>query len=174
MMFKRVISSRYAAVLIATATMVSVGGCNTTDPNQGGFFGGVAGLASGSYAKGTEEKRVALQNEQDKKTALERKASRVNQESAAISLELVETEARLQAIEGDLATLNAKLASANAGTESARRQLAELQKKSDALSSDIDRERLTFSDDAGSQKVRDLERRKKELEEQIELFLLQS
>lgn len=174
MMLKKLVLGRVRAMLIATAASVSVSGCNTTDPTQGGFLGGVAGLASGNYAQGTEAKRVALQNEQDKKIALERKASRVDQQSAAISFELAETEARLQAIEGDLASLNAKLASANAGTETARRQLVELKKKSDALSSDIDRERLTFSDDAGSQKVRDLERRKKELEEQIELFLLQS
>jgi hypothetical protein len=78
------------------------------------------------------------------------------------------------AIERDLAKLNSNLASANAGTESARRRLAELEKQSAVLSDDIDRERLTFSNDAGSQKVKDLERRKMELEEQIELFLLQS
>jgi chromosome segregation ATPase len=174
MMLKKLVSSRFATALILTGAAISVAGCSTTDPNQGGFLGGVAGLASGNYAQGTKEKRVALQNEQDKKIALERSASRVNQQSAALSLELAKTEVRLQSIEDDLTKLDAKLASANVGTEAARRQLAELQKKSDALSSDIDRERLTFSDDSSSQKVKDLERRKRELEEQIELFLLQS
>ncbi len=171
---KRLISSRLATALIISGVVTSLAGCNTTNPNQGGFLGGVAGLASGNYAQGTEEKRVALQNERDKKLALERKASRVTQESAALSKELAETEARFQAIERDLAKLNSNLASANAGTESARRRLAELEKQSAVLSDDIDRERLTFSNDAGSQKVKDLERRKMELEEQIELFLLQS
>lgn len=162
---------------LAIAMSLSLGllvGCNTTDPNQGGFLGGLGGLASGNYERGTQKKREALQDDQDKQIALKRKADRLRAKNAAVSEDLARTESQLRAIEVDLGTLNDRLAKAKTKTNVERNRLAALRKEIDELAGDIDRERLTFSDDSGTRRVKELERRKRELQEQIEQFLLAS
>lgn len=165
-------SSRKVSLALSAVLGVLVAGCNTTDPNQGGFLGGVGGLVSGNYAQQTRAKQADLQNEKDKQIALQRKAERLKQQNAALSQELRATEAELQKIEEDLVVLDRRLVKAKVGEGKKRTELAALKSELDNLSQDIDRERLTFSESGNDQRLRELQRRKADLQKQIEQFLL--
>jgi chromosome segregation ATPase len=102
------------------------------------------------------------------------RTSKSRAKNAAVSEDLARTESQLRAIEVDLGTLNDRLAKAKTKTNVERNRLAALRKEIDELAGDIDRERLTFIDDSGTRRVKELERRKRELQEQIEQFLLAS
>lgn len=42
------------------ACIVSLGACNSTDPRAGGFYGGLAGITSGSYQQRVDTRRASL------------------------------------------------------------------------------------------------------------------
>ncbi|PTE12378.1 hypothetical protein C9427_02000 [Mesorhizobium helmanticense] len=48
------------AIALAVEALLLLGGCNTTDPRQGGFFGGVGGIASGEYDRRIAERQDRL------------------------------------------------------------------------------------------------------------------
>jgi len=54
---------RSILISISLCALLIGAGCQTTDPNKGGFFGGIGGLTSGNYQKGVDEREKALEDE---------------------------------------------------------------------------------------------------------------
>ncbi|MBI3452242.1 MAG: hypothetical protein HY057_05300 [Rhodospirillales bacterium] len=154
---------------LAVCSALALAACETTsdDPNRGGYFGGVGGL-SGQYQRNIDERKRALENEQDKNLALERAATRREQEAAAVQKQLAEAQTQLAALDRDVAELKKKLAEARrkAGADTAR--LTQMQRQVAELEAAIEREKLGFGNEAErARQIEALRVRKKALEEEI-------
>ena len=74
-------------LLGTTALMLALAACNTTDPDQGGFFGGLGGLASGSYERDTQARRQGLAAEQARNQQLRDQAAANQSERQRVAYE---------------------------------------------------------------------------------------
>lgn len=153
---------------IAAAAACALAGCQTTstDPTQGGFFGGVYGLSSGAYDQRIDERQQKLENEQDRNVALTRENERLSQQQVATRARLTQLEEDYAALTDDLDAMRRRLAEAEGDTEALERQRAQLQQQVDLAKSD------SFTDDAvRQQRLEELQRKKALLEAEIDAAL---
>ncbi len=89
--------------------MLLVGGCTSDDPSKGGFFGGLAGLGSGSYEQRIAD-RTASWNA-DERRYQEEVVSKNDLDATVRERHYQVTDLELQVAElkGDIATLNADI-----------------------------------------------------------------
>ena len=64
-------------ILVAVA-LLGVAACTDDDPSRGGFFGGVSGLSSGTYARQTQQRRDTLATEQRRNQQLQADAAQAS------------------------------------------------------------------------------------------------
>lgn len=102
---------RKTAQRLATAALVlGLGACATTnDPRQGGFFGGVGGLASGNYEKRLEGRQAALQQEQELSNQLRTSTENMRAENAQVQAQLKNAERDMAAMRAETDRLQASL-----------------------------------------------------------------
>ena len=160
--------SRFAALALCVA---SVAACNTTDPNKGGFLGGVGGLTSGSYQRGVDEREKKLQDSQDQNLSLERRSERKDAELKSVQSNLNSTEAQLAALNSDANALERKLAKASSRRDVEQAELARLQREITELGADIDQERLSMDDRSKQARMAELQKRKDDLSRAISQLL---
>ncbi|MGB0696648.1 MAG: hypothetical protein ACPGOY_13440 [Rhodospirillaceae bacterium] len=96
---------------ICAVTMVAA--CNTTDPRQGGFVGGVGGLVSGSYDQRIEDRESRLDQLSNLNTQLAEDTQNIERQRADIA----EQE---KALNISLDRLGTKLSKTRAALEQAR------------------------------------------------------
>lgn len=124
--------------LLPSMMMLSISACASEDPSQGGFFGGLAGLWTGSY-----EERVT------DKTASWRADERRYQEELEVGDELDGTvreqhdqvaglERQAAALEGDVVTLNDEIEALRAKETVTSEDLAEAESRLASLTADLD------------------------------------
>lgn len=106
--------TRGAAVALALGTAAMTAGCNTTDPRQGGFIGGVGGVVGGSYARGVEDRRT----QRDELAAIN---AGLKEELSDIRAERSSVAARQRALESRLTEIKDKLRRAELLLDQARR-----------------------------------------------------
>jgi chromosome segregation ATPase len=144
--------------------------CQTTDPNKGGFFGGVGGLTSGNYQKGVDDRNKALEDEKDKKIGLTREADRADQRNQALESEIASTQAELDTLQSDVTSLRVRIEKAEAAKATDQTKLDALKSELESIEGEIEGQSLTFDETEKRAKVDALQRRYAQLEEAIRLL----
>jgi DNA repair exonuclease SbcCD ATPase subunit len=160
-------------LLASAALALALAACNTTDPNQGGFFGGMGGLISGNYERDTQARRDALAAEQARNRDLQAQASASQAERQRIAYERASLQQQVAALNNDIGRLRGRLNAAEAQKRNDP-QLANLRAELEALERSV---RLAASDNSGRdaaaeaakrQQIQELQRRKQLLERAID------
>jgi chromosome segregation ATPase len=160
-------------LLGTAALMLALAACNTTDPNQGGFFGGVGGLVSGNYERDTQARRDALAAEQARNRDLRTQAAASQAERQQVAYERASLQQQVAALNGDIGRLRGRLGAAEAQRRNDP-QLANLRAELEALERSV---RLASSDNSGRdaaaeaakrRQIEELQRRKQLLERAID------
>jgi chromosome segregation ATPase len=119
---------------VVVGGLVGVAGCNTTNPKEGGFFGGVGGMASGAYDQRIEERQASL--------------NRLRAAEAELSGERQSLEAQERARQAEIARLRAGVSQLDRETQSLKREVAGLQARDSTSAARLSelRERLSALD----------------------------
>jgi len=151
----------WSAALAATLVL---GGCQTSeDPAKGGFFSGVANLSDGTYDKRQQERKQALENEQDANQQKQRELERTNAQRDAVAAERVRAEKKYAALTAEIKTLKSRLAKAQGNHATLQREADALQAKIDMLKAD------SFTPEAEKKAQLDaLRKEKADLENQVD------
>jgi DNA repair exonuclease SbcCD ATPase subunit len=164
--------------LLATSALAisltwALAACTTTDPNQGGFFGGMGGLLSGNYERETQARRDALAAEQARNRDLRAQAAASQSERQQIAYERASLQQQVAALNNDINRLSGRLSAAEARKRNDP-QLANLRAELAALERSV---RLAASDNsardpageaAKRRQIEELTRRKQQLESAID------
>lgn len=161
------------SLLATTALALTLAACNTTDPNQGGFFGGLGGLVSGNYERDTQARRDTLAAEQARNRDLRAQAAASQSERQQIAYERASLQQQVAALNNDINRLNGRLSAAEAQKRNdpqlanLRAELAALERSVRLASSDTGA-RNAAEEAAKRQRIEELTRRKQELERAID------
>lgn len=150
--------------IAALAALVALGGCaRNEDPAKGGFFSGLANMSDGTYERRQQDRKEALENEQDQNLQKQRELERANAQKDAVAAQRAQVEAQANALESELSALKAKLAKAGSQRADLQRQADVLQAKIDVLQQD------TFTPPADkAARLDGLRKEKAALEKQID------
>lgn len=150
--------------IAALAALVALGGCaRSEDPAKGGFFSGIANMSDGTYDRRQQERKEALENEQDVNLQKQRELERTTAQKEAVATQRAQVEAQAAALEREVATLKSRLAKAKTQRGDLQRQADILQAKIDVLQQD------TFTPPADKAARLDaLRKEKADLEKQID------
>ena len=102
-----------------------VGCASSTDPHEGGFFGGVQGLSSGEYDKRIEERQNRLDRMRQDKEALDRENKQLTKQDEVLQAKVDKEKHRLNKLNKD--------------TNQLRKRIAELEKEGNVTQKEIDR-----------------------------------
>lgn len=150
--------------IAALAALVALGGCaRNEDPAKGGFFSGIANMSDGTYERRQQDRKEALENEQDVNLQKQRELERTNAQRDAMAAQRAQVESQAAALESEVLSLKAKLAKAKTQHGDLQRQADVLQAKIDVLQQD------TFTPPADKAARLDaLRKEKADLEKQID------
>ena len=81
-------SARPALAAGLAIGLLAIGGCTTDDPSEGGFFGGVVGLASGWYARNAEDRERLLKAQRARQRELEARRERTEAERREVNADV--------------------------------------------------------------------------------------
>jgi chromosome segregation ATPase len=122
---------------LVLALVMLTAACVTDDPSQGGLFGGIGGLQSGTYSQRITDRKTQLENEQDQRVANQRALDRAQQEQTAVGQQRQSAEGKLQAMRSQVAALQQRLAAAQTRESTSKAKIAGLQTELADLDRDI-------------------------------------
>lgn len=126
-------------LLTMAVCLATISGCAnvSTDPREGGFFGGVSGISGGAYDARLREREERLEQLRKTQTGLEAETGRLEATRAATHKEVEAERERLKKLDADVAVLDKKVEalSAEQGQDDAR--VRELQSRLDRLKGDL-------------------------------------
>ncbi len=126
---------RKAVIIAGLGALLSA--CQTSsDPTQGGLFGGVSGMASGAYDKRIQDRNQNLENEQDRNVAMTRENQRLDQQQVATKAKLTRHEQDYAVLSDGIKALERKLASVKGENNDLKRRAQELQQQIDLVQND--------------------------------------
>jgi len=133
--------------VITIILAVSIAGCATSsDPRQGGFFGGLYGLSSGAYEDriNTQKKELARQQEvnrdlQENSKMLEREAESQDRKLATEQQRLAIMKKKLLGLELEIDRLNAKSAQQKREMATLKHRINDLRRRLDSQQSALDK-----------------------------------
>jgi len=153
-------------VPMSGALVVSLlSGCaSSDDPREGGLFGGIEGLSSGSYDERVREREERLAALRDTQSELVEDRETLDRSRAEAERELAMESERLSALQEDVARLRAELGRLSSEQEEQDVRVSELQARLDALQAGMDRQQSAL-DALEGRGVSDseLDRRRREL-----------
>lgn len=162
-------------ILLGTAALaLALAACNTTDPNQGGFFGGLGGLVSGNYERDTQARREALAAEQARNQQLRDQAATSQRERQQVAYERASLQQQVAALNSDINRLSGRLSAAEAQRRNdpqlanLRAELAALERSVRLAASDNAPARDAAAEAAKRRQIEELQRRKQLLERAID------
>lgn len=164
-----------APVALVTLLASCAGSVDSCDPTKGGLFGGLGGLNSGCYQRKSDIRRDRFEDAQDKRLALERRASRRQQQKDALEARVATAEEELESLDASTAKLTAQLDTAKEKNLAGRAEFTRLQDEIKQLNAEIQRERLKFGQDGRKRaRIADLKRRRDLLAQAITQLLVGS
>jgi len=171
MMALRVPSLLAAALLAGCAT--------SSDPREGGLFGGISGLSSGAYEQRLQEREDRLQQSQRSQAELSAESARLEREKAARQTLVAQEREKYAKLDKDVKGLERKVSqlSSKAGgsdkqVSEVQQRLAELKKQLAKQGKDIDA--LEGGGDGGQPndvRRRQLEEQRKALQKEYDSLL---
>lgn len=128
---------RYDRLVLALAVaggLLATAGCTTNDPKQGGFFGGVGGMASGNYDDRVSQREASL--------------ARLKAAESDLATQRGSLEAQESAKQAQIASLRSSVDRLDRETEALKRQVSSLSARDTASSARLQdlRDRLSTLD----------------------------
>jgi chromosome segregation ATPase len=119
------------------ALLPLLAGCATSsDPRQGGLFGGLSGLSSGTYDQRVKEREAQLHASQQSQAELSSENARLEQEKAARQAlvaqerqKLTKLDQEVQGLDRKVKQLSSRAGGADKQVKEAQQRLAELKKQ---------------------------------------------
>ncbi len=157
-------------LLPIAAIAMALTACNTTDPSQGGFFGGVGGLSSGNYERGTQARRDGLTTEQQRAQQLQDQHARTETERQQVSGEKAALQRQTATLNGDISRLRGRLSAAEASRGQNNAEVQRLRGEVDALDrqTQLTTADPTLGDAEKRRRIEELSRRKDLLQRAVD------
>lgn len=117
-------------ILSGVALLSLLAGCATSsDPRQGGLFGGIAGLSSGAYDQRVQEREAKLHASQQSQAELSAEGARLEQEKTARQALVAQERQRLAKLDQDVQGLERKVKQLSSRAGGADKQVKEAQQR---------------------------------------------
>ncbi len=177
-MFDRINLLRTGLLLFALAIFCS--GCaSSTDPREGGFFGGVHGLQSGVYAERVQTREESLNRLRALQQELDVEQAELEGQKASLEKELALERQSLAALDREVTGLEQSMETFQADDVQQKRQVQELQSRLDELKSNMQAQTSALDALEGSGtgntdqdlRRRQLEEQRRALQEEFELLM---
>lgn len=123
------------AIIVIVLSTILFGGCagKDYDPGQGGFFGGLAGLSSGSYENRVQEREARLAELRTTRDHLNDENARLDDRKSQARVRLAEDQTRVKTMQAEIAELEKKTKALAAKQGADQKRVAELRKGTAAL-----------------------------------------
>jgi chromosome segregation ATPase len=165
---------------IIALAFVILSSCSTTstDPREGGFFGGLKGIYSGTYDNRIQEREAALEYSQSTQESLKNKSEDLNVEVQLKDKVLKAEREKAEKIESDLAAIEEDVFEIQSKSAEQKTEIKSLQTKIRNMRKQIDeqeKEILALDDSGGSpndpQRYQRLLKERDRLNKEYELIL---
>ena len=124
---------RIAVAGIVGGALLITGCATSSDPHEGGFFGGVQGLSSGAYEQRAREREERLQRLRDEKRALDDESRELQQRDQRMTRKLASEKRRLHKLSGETRQLSGRIAGLKREGKASALELKRLEKRLAAL-----------------------------------------
>lgn len=115
-------------LLIILPLMILTGCATTTDPRQGGFFGGLYGMSSGAYDKRIQTRQNELNHQKDLNEGLNEEAQALEYEFKVSKKTLAKELQRVKKMGKDLSRMESEINIMNAKSEKKKNELVTLRR----------------------------------------------
>lgn len=116
----------YVKLVFCVLLVAIITGCATTsDPRQGGFFGGIAGLSSGAYEERLKQRENDLAQQQSTNQDLKQESVRLKSDTQNLEREL----ASLTEMDKNLSNLQAEIDQLEAKSDKQKDEIVALSQK---------------------------------------------
>lgn len=105
----------------------------STDPREGGFFGGVSGINSGAYDQRIRERDERLAQLRETQRGLEQETSQLEAHKSATARQVEADRARVHKLNADVAALDKRVNALAAQEGADQKRVKELETRLDAL-----------------------------------------
>ncbi len=166
-------------ILVISLILMLTGCAASTDPHQGGLFGGIRGLSTGEYDRRIQERQAHLAHLQQVQRELQQQTASLEAEKKRLSKELEGERKRLASLNRDVARLEKKINSLKrrekvsaSKLKDLKARVAALKKEIRSLDTDIDAlEGSGLGDTDIDLKRKQLEAQRKALEKEYKTLL---
>ncbi|MGM0645302.1 MAG: hypothetical protein ACQESV_02725 [Thermodesulfobacteriota bacterium] len=159
---------------------IGLSGCaSSSDPGEGGFFGGVRGLQSGAYEERVQDREARLERLRAMQEDLDAKQTKLEKEKAGLEEEVALERQRLASLQHNVAGLEQELNTYQADDAQKKQQIQELQSRVTDLKSQMQAQTSALDALEGSGtgnadqdlRRRQLEEQRRALQEEFELLM---
>ncbi|MGB5158071.1 MAG: hypothetical protein WBN77_11640 [Desulfobacterales bacterium] len=117
-------------LIITILVAIALPSCATSnDPRQGGFFGGIAGLSSGTYDARVQQRQEELNRQRNTNQDLKEESRTLESKAQERESELNTERQRLAEMEENLSTLQANVDRLKAKSDKQKSEIASLKRK---------------------------------------------
>jgi len=165
------------AVTVALAAALA-GGCASDNPREGGFLGGVAGLATGKYEDRVRSREESLDSLKAARAEIEAEQAGLESQKAASERQIKDERQKLARLQTDTRKLSEKVRTLKADDARQQGQVADLERRARVLEGKVKQASqpqgadALEGDGAGPQDARraQLEAQRRQLEEEYRLL----
>ena len=166
-------------MLLFAFVLLSLGCASSTNPREGGFFGGVQGLQSGAYEERVQSRADSLNRLRDLQQDLDAKQANLESQKASLEEEVALERQSLAALQQEVVGLEQDLNMYQADDAQKEQQIQELQTRLTELKSQMQAQTSALDALEGSGtgdtdqdlRRRQLEEQRRALQEEFELLM---
>ena len=172
--------AKIACMVCLIGLWIGVYGCaSSTDPREGGFFGGVQGLQSGAYEERVQSRADSLNRLRSIQQELDAKQAQLDNQKKTLEEEIDLERQRLTALDREVTRLEQGVETFQANDAQQKRKLQELQSRLTELKSQMQAQTSALDALEGSGagdtnqdlRRRQLEEQRRALQEEFELLM---
>ncbi|WP_321528294.1 hypothetical protein [Sedimenticola selenatireducens] len=130
--------------LVILATLLLTGCVTTDDPREGGFFGGVHGISSGSYERRAQEREENLAKVRAMQKELEAETESLDAQKHQRQLVLEQEQSKLATLNSDVKALEARLMTLGKEQGASDKRVADLQRRLDVLKGQLSKQQTSL------------------------------
>jgi hypothetical protein len=133
--------------IIIVLMLITLSGCATTsDPREGGLFGGIKGITSGAYDDRIRQRQMQLAQQQETNIELREKSQVLERQVQLRHQELVAEQKRLVKLQDDLSQLESEVSALTAKSDRQKQDISALKQKTVKLRQRIATQKTNLAD----------------------------